>query len=71
MSTREKCDMMLDTMPEYQLELVLAYIQGMKAFEEAADDAYCEALYQKYLNDSDRGEYVSEEELCRELNLAI
>ena len=71
MSTREKCDMILDTMPEFQLELVLAYIQGMKAFEEAADDAYCEALYQKYLNDTDKGEYVSEEELCRELDIAI
>ena len=56
MSTREKCNMFLDAMPEYQLELVLAYIQGMKAFEEAADDAYCEALYQKYMNDPDRGD---------------
>ena len=71
MSTREKCNILLDSMPEYQLELVLAYIQGMKALEETADDAYCEALYQKYLNDPDRGEFVSEEDLCRELNIAI
>ena len=69
MSTREKCNMFLDAMPEYQLELVLAYIQGMKAFEEADDDAYCEALYQKYLDDPDRGDYISEEELCHELGL--
>ncbi len=71
MSTREKCDMILDTLPEFQLELVLAYIQGMKAFEEAADDAYCEALYQKYLNDPDKGEYISEADLCGELDIAI
>lgn len=71
MSTREKCDMILDTMPEFQLELVLAYIQGMKAFEEASDEAYCEALYQKYLNDPDKGEFISEEDLCGELGVAI
>ncbi len=71
MSTREKCDMLLDTMPESHLKLVLAYIQGMKAFEEAADDAYCEALYQKYLNDTDKGEFISEAELCSELGIAI
>lgn len=71
MSTREKCDYFLDSMPEYQLELVLAYIQGMKAFEEAADDAYCEALHQKYMNDPDRGEYVSEEALCHELGITL
>ena len=71
MSTREKCDLFLDSMPEYQLALVLAYIQGMKAFEETADDAYCEALYQKYMNDPDRGEFTSEEDLCRELGVAI
>ena len=71
MSTREKCDLILDTLPEFQLELVLAYIQGLTASMAASDDAYCEALYQKYMNDPDRGDYISEEELCHELGLVI
>jgi hypothetical protein len=37
----------------------------------ASDDAYCEALYQKYLDDPDKENFVSEEELCKELGLAI
>ena len=71
MSTREKCDLILDTLPEFQLELVLAYIQGLTASTAASDDAYCEALYQKYLDDHDKENFVSEEELCKELGLAI
>ena len=71
MSTREKCDLILDTLPEFQLELVLAYIQGLTASTAASDDAYCEALYQKYLDDLDKENFVSEEELCKELGLAI
>ena len=60
MSTREKCIQILDTMPEFQLELVLAYIQGMTALEEATDDAFNEFLYQNYLNDPDKDHYISE-----------
>ena len=30
-----------------------------------------EALYQKYLNDPDKGEFISEEDLCGELGVAI
>ena len=71
MSTREKCNQLLDTMPEFQLELVLAYIQGLTALSEHEDDAYCETLYQKYLQDPDKGEYVSEEELSKELGFAL
>ena len=71
MSTREKCNQILDTMPEFQLELVLAYIQGMTALSELEDDAYCETLYQKYLQDPDRGEFISEEELSKELGVVL
>ena len=71
MSTREKCDLILDTLPEFQLELVLAYIQGLTASMEASDDACCEALYQKYLVHLDKDNFVYVEELCKELGLAI
>ena len=44
---------------------VLAYLQGLTADEEA-DNAYCEQLYQDYLNDPDPDKHqtISLEELC-------
>ena len=42
---------------------VLAYLQGLTADEEA-DNAYCEQLYQDYLNDPDKHQTNSLEELC-------
>ena len=71
MSTRERCNQLLDMMPESQLELVLAYIQGLTAQAESADDAYCEALYQRYLSDPDKGEFVSEEDVAKKFGIAI
>ena len=52
MSTREMIDALLDSVPEYKMGYVLAYLQGLTADEEA-DNAYCEQLYQDYLNDPD------------------
>ena len=45
---------------------VLAYLQGLTADEEA-DNAYCEQLYQEYLNDPspDKNQAISLEELCK------
>ena len=57
MSTREKCEQILDMLPEYQLNLVLAYMQGLTALSEAEDDRFCAQLYSQYLNDPDRGEF--------------
>ena len=71
MSTRERCDRLLDMMPEYQLELVLAYIQGLTAQADMIDDAFCESLYQKYLNDPDRGEFVSEADVAKEFGITL
>lgn len=42
----------LDKVPEHKLGYVLAYIQGI-TIDEEADDAYCENLYQEYLQDTD------------------
>ena len=47
MSTREMIDALLDSVPEYKMGYVLAYLQGLTADEEA-DNAYCERLYQDY-----------------------
>lgn len=64
MSTREKCIMLLDELPDSKLGYVLAYIQGLSAAEEAADDEYCEELYREYEASSDRGETMSFDEVA-------
>lgn len=65
MSTREKCNYLLGTLTEEQLVGILSIL------EEAADDAYCEKLYQEYEASPDKGEYITQEELCRELGISL
>ena len=64
MSTREMINALLDSVPEYKMGYVLAYLQGLTADEEA-DNAYCEQLYQEYLDDPDKHQTISLEELCK------
>lgn len=52
MSEKEMCVHLLDAVPTYKIGYVLAFLQGLTA-DEAADDAFCEQLYQNYLNDPD------------------
>ena len=52
MSNKEKVIALLDSVPEYKMGYLLAYVQGLTADEEA-DDAYCERLWQDYQNDPD------------------
>ena len=43
MSNREKVIALLDSVPDYKMGYVLAYVQGITADEEA-DDAFCERM---------------------------
>lgn len=52
MSNKEKCIELLDSVPEFKMGYVLAYLQGLTA-DETADDVFCEQMYQDYLNDLD------------------
>ncbi len=70
MSNKEKVLALLDNVPEYKMGYILAYVQGITA-EEAEDDAFCEQLRQQYENDPDKGETMTEEELCQELGIAL
>ena len=64
MSERERAVQMVNDIPEYKLGYVLAYLQGLMA-DEAEDDAFCERLYQDYLNDPDKGDFISIEEAAK------
>ena len=52
MSEKEKIVQLLDQVPEYKLGYILAYVQGLTAYEDN-DDLYCQKLYQDYLGDTD------------------
>ena len=65
MSNKEKIIELLNSVPDYKMGYVLAYVQGITADEEA-DDLFCEKLYQDYLNDPDpeKDEGITLEELA-------
>lgn len=69
MSNREKAAALLDSVPEYKLGYVVAFLQGLTADEEA-DDAFCQQLYERYLNSPDKDEGFPLEECKREWGLA-
>lgn len=52
MSNREKIIALLDSVPDYKMGYVLAYVQGITADEEA-DDIFCERMWENYENDPD------------------
>lgn len=72
MSNRERCITILDSFSEAQLANIAAMLQAAKdAISEAEDDAFCEQLYQQYESDPDKGEIMTEAELCRELGIML
>ncbi len=72
MSNKEMCIKLLDSVPEYKIGYVLAYIQGITA-DEAEDDAYCAGLYQDYLNDTDphKHDTITLEALAADLGVQL
>ena len=72
MSNREKCIAILDSFTDSQLINIVAILQAARdAVSEAADDAFCEALYREYEADLDRGNPVSLEEAARLLGVSL
>lgn len=72
MSNREKCIAILDSFNESQLINIAAILQAAKdAIAEAADDAFCNALYEEYKADPDKGEAVSLEDAAKLLGVTL
>ncbi len=71
MSNREKIISLLDSVPDYKMGYVLAYIQGITADEEA-DDIFCERMVENYLNDPDpdKGKGIPLEDCIKEWGFA-
>ncbi|MBD5451826.1 MAG: hypothetical protein HDR25_04195 [Lachnospiraceae bacterium] len=67
MSNKEKVVQLLDSVPEYKMGYILAYIQGITADEEA-DDLFCQKIVEDYENDPDpdKGQEFTLEECKKE-----
>ncbi len=70
MSEKERASALLDLVPEYKMGYVVAYLQGLTA-DEAADDAFCRKMYEDYLNDPERGDFVSFEDALKECGVSL
>lgn len=72
MSNREKCIAILDSFDDSQLANIAAMLQAAKdAIVDAADDAFCSALYKEYQADPDKGQAVSIEEAAQMLGVTL
>ena len=72
MSNREKCIAIIDSFNDLQLINIVALLQAARdAVSEAADDAFCNALYEEYKADPDKGEAVSLEDAAKLLGVAL
>ena len=69
MSEREQAAALLNAVPSYKMAYVIGYLQGLVA-DEAADDAFCMKLYQDYLNDPERGDFVSFDDALKECGVS-
>lgn len=71
MSEKEKIVQLLDSVPEYKLGYILAYVQGIAA-DEDADDLYCRKMYEDYLSDPnpEKDEEFTLEDCKKEWGLA-
>ena len=52
MSNRDRIIELLDSIPDYKIGYVLAYVQGVAADEEA-DDIFCQRMAENYENAPD------------------
>lgn len=69
MSNRELCVKLLESVPDYKIGYVLAYIQGLTA-DEDADAAFCEKLVEEYENDPEKDVSYTLEDCKKEWGLS-
>lgn len=64
MSEKEIAMQLLNSIPDYKLGYVIAYLQGLNA-DETADDKYCASLIKNYEDSADKGDFVSLDEAAK------
>lgn len=70
MSNKERIIELLNSVPDYKIGYVLAYVQGIVADEET-DDIFCQRMMENYENDPDpeKDKTYSLEECMKEWGL--
>ena len=73
MSEKEQAKMIIDRLPDFKVGKLLAFLQGMVFDDEMEDDAFCEKIYQSYLNDPDpdKDKGILLEDLAANLGIAL
>ena len=71
MSEREQAKQIIDTLPDYKMQALLMFLRGVKFDDELEDDRFCEHLAEEYEKSPDKGQFITEEELCKELGIAL
>ena len=69
MTNREICHSLVGEFPEAQLANVAVMLQA--AISDAQDDAYCNALYNEYEQDPDKGQPISIEDAAKLLGVTL
>ncbi len=74
MSNKEAVINIIENIPESQMGYILNMLQNFQmALEDAADDAFCQRLYEDYLNDDDpeKNEGVEIEKFAEDLGISL
>ena len=74
MSTRERCNQVIDSLPEEYLAYALLLLEKIQREKEAAeDDAFCIAMNEAFLEDPDPDKWESTpiEELAAQLGITL
>ena len=74
MSEREQVLEIIDAMPEYRLAGLLAFLRAFTEIpnaDEADDDAFCQKMYEDYLNDPERGDFVPFADVLKECGVTL
>jgi len=71
-SYQEQIVQMATDMPDNFAAVVFYIIKNyLEAAEKAADDAFCNALYERYLANPDKGEGIPIEEIAARLGVVL
>lgn len=74
MSNRELAINIINSLPDVQVDYVLNMLKSFSAaVEEAADMAFCEKLYNDYLNDTDsqKNDGIALEDFASQLGVSL
>jgi len=73
MSSKEIAKKIIDSLPDYKMDYIVAFLKGFQLDDEIEDDLFCERLVDEYINDPspDKEESISIEKFAEELGIEL